>query len=187
MNNVATSKEKLLEMAQQIVFQDGIDCLSIRTLANKLNISVGTVYNYFPSKADLLLAIVENFWKQVFHKDICAQSENFAFPEFYELVYHRLSDHMEIFYSILLGQMDLLREQDREKGKALEARYLEHIQKGFYYALKQDHSIQTIWNAEFSKEDFIQFVFEHMMNDLSHGRKDCTYMKEIIHRLLQSS
>ena len=63
MNKVVTSKEELLDTARQIVFQEGIDQLSIRVLAKKLNISVGAVYNYFPSKSDLLLAIVESFWK----------------------------------------------------------------------------------------------------------------------------
>ena len=61
MNKVVTSKEELLDTARQIVFQEGIDQLSIRVLAKKLNISVGAVYNYFPSKSDLLLAIVESF------------------------------------------------------------------------------------------------------------------------------
>ena len=50
MNKVVTSKEELLDTARQIVFQEGIDQLSIRALAKKLNISVGAVYNYFPSK-----------------------------------------------------------------------------------------------------------------------------------------
>ena len=63
MNKVVTSKEELLDTARQIVFQEGIDQLSIRVLAKKLNISVGAVYNYFPSKSDLLLAIVESFLK----------------------------------------------------------------------------------------------------------------------------
>lgn len=89
MNKVVTSKEELLDIAQQIVFQDGIDQLSIRKLAKKLNISVGAVYNYFPSKSDLLLAIVENFWKSMFHKDICTLSETLPFADFYELVYLR--------------------------------------------------------------------------------------------------
>ena len=86
MNKVVTSREELLDTARQIVFQEGIDQLSIRTLAKKQNISVGAVYNYFPSKADLLLAIVESFWKGIFHKDICTLSETLPFADFYEVV-----------------------------------------------------------------------------------------------------
>ena len=98
MNKVVTSREELLDTARQIVFQEGIDQLSIRTLAKKQNISVGAVYNYFPSKADLLLAIVESFWKGIFHKDICTLSETLPFADFYEVVYLRLADIWRISF-----------------------------------------------------------------------------------------
>ena len=182
MNKVVTSKEELLDTARQIVFQEGIDQLSIRALAKKLNISVGAVYNYFPSKSDLLLAIVESFWKGIFHKDICILSETLPFADFYEVVYHRLAEHMEDFFSVLLGQLDILRNTEKERGKLMEERYQQHIREGFLYALQQDCDI---WNATFTKAAFIDFLMEHMMNDLSHQRRSCTFTKELICRLLQ--
>lgn len=186
MNKVVTSKEELLDTARQIVFQEGIDQLSIRVLAKKLNISVGAVYNYFPSKSDLLLAIVESFWKGIFHKDICILSETLPFADFYEVVYHRLAEHMEDFFSVLLGQLDILRNTEKERGKLMEERYQQHIREGFLYALHQDCDIpEHIWNATFTKAAFIDFLMEHMMNDLSHQRRSCTFTKELICRLLQ--
>ncbi len=187
MNKVVTSKEELLDTARQIVFQEGIDQLSIRTLAKKLNISVGAVYNYFPSKADLLLAIVESFWEGIFHKDICTLSETLPFADFYEVVYLRLAEHMEVFFSVLLGQLDILRNTEKERGKQMEERYQQHIREGFLYALQQDCDItEHIWNATFTKTAFIDFLMEHMMNDLSHQRRSCTFTKELICRLLQA-
>ena len=186
MNKVVTSKEELLDTARQIVFQEGIDQLSIRVLAKKLNISVGAVYNYFPSKSDLLLAIVECFWKGIFHKDICILSETLPFADFYEVVYHRLAEHMEDFFSVLLGQLDILRNTEKKRGKLMEERYQQHILEGFLYALQQDCDIpEHIWNATFTKAAFIDFLMEHMMNDLSHQRRSCTFTKELICRLLQ--
>lgn len=186
MNKVVTSKEELLDTARQIVFQEGIDQLSIRVLAKKLNISVGAVYNYFPSKSDLLLAIVESFWKGIFHKDICILSETLPFADFYEVVYHRLAEHMEDFFSVLLGQLDILRNTEKERGKLMEERYQQHIREGFLYALQHDCDIpEHIWNATFTKAAFIDFLMEHMMNDLSHQRRSCTFTKELICRLLQ--
>lgn len=186
MNKVVTSKEELLDTARQIVFQEGIDQLSIRVLAKKLNISVGAVYNYFPSKSDLLLAIVESFWKGIFHKDICILSETLPFADFYEVVYHRLAEHMEDFFSVLLGQLDILRNTEKERGKLMEERYQQHIREGFLYALQQDcDTPEHIWNATFTKAAFIDFLMEHMMNDLSHQRRSCTFTKELICRLLQ--
>lgn len=61
-----------------------------------------------------------------------------------------------------------------------------YIREGFLYALQQDCDIpEHIWNATFTKAAFIDFLMEHMMNDLSHQRRSCTFTKELICRLLQ--
>ena len=185
MNKVVTTREELLHTAQEIVFQDGLDKLSIRALAKKHDISVGAVYNYFPSKSELVLAIIENFWKQVFHQDICEMSSQLPFTEFYEIVYQRLVKHSEAFFSVLLGQLNILKDNDKEKGKQMEQKYMIHIQNGFLYALQQDERIHpSIWNEVFTKEDFVCFLLEMMINDLTHQRMDCRFTKEILERLL---
>ncbi|MCH4287096.1 MULTISPECIES: TetR/AcrR family transcriptional regulator [Bacillota] len=185
MNKVVTTREELLHTAQEIVFQDGMDKLSIRALAKKHDISVGAVYNYFPSKSELVLAIIENFWKQVFHQDICEMSSQLPFTEFYEIVYQRLVKHSEAFFSVLLGQLNILKDNDKEKGKQMEQKYMIHIQNGFLYALQQDERIHpSIWNEVFTKEDFVCFLLEMMINDLTHQRMDCRFTKEILERLL---
>ena len=185
MNKVVTTREELLHTAQEIVFQDGMDKLSIRALAKKHDISVGAVYNYFPSKSELVLAIIENFWKQVFHQDICEMSSQLPFTEFYEIVYQRLVKHSEAFFSVLLGQLNILKDNDKEKGKQMEQKYMIHIQNGFLYALQQDQRIHpSIWNEVFTKEDFVCFLLEMMINDLTHQRMDCRFTKEILERLL---
>ena len=185
MNKVVTTREELLHTAQEIVFQDGMDKLSIRALAKKHDISVGAVYNYFPSKSELVLAIIENFWKQVFHQDICEMSSQLPFTEFYEIVYQRLVKHSEAFFSVLLGQLNILKDNDKEKGKQMEQKYMIHIQNGFLDALQQDERIHpSIWNEVFTKEDFVCFLLEMMINDLTHQRMDCRFTKEILERLL---
>lgn len=185
MNKVVTTREELLHTAQEIVFQEGMDKLSIRALAKKHDISVGAVYNYFSSKSELVLAIIENFWKKVFHQDICEMSKQLPFPDFYELVYQRLVEHSEAFFSVLLGQLNILKDQDKEKGKQMEQKYLVHIQNGFLYALQQDQSIDaSIWTDIFTKNKFVSFLLEMMMSDLTHQRSDCYFTKELLVRLL---
>ena len=185
MNKVVTSKEALLQAAEEILLTQGSTQLSIRSIARKLDISVGAVYNYFPSKAELVLGVVENFWKRVFHEDICAQQKEESFVDFYAKIYQQLLYHMEAFQSIFLSQIDLLRSIDKEKGKAMEAHYFSHMREGFLYALNQDHHIQTtIWNETFTPQSFISFLFEHMMLDLSNQCTDVAFTKELICRLL---
>ena len=67
MNKTATSRQALLEAAREIARRDGLGHISIRRTAAMCSVSIGTVYNYYPAKADLVLAVIEDFWKRVFH------------------------------------------------------------------------------------------------------------------------
>ena len=58
MNKSATSKEALLEIARDISYREGISKVSIRRLASESGVAIGTVYNYYPSKADLVAEIM---------------------------------------------------------------------------------------------------------------------------------
>ena len=58
MNNTATSRAELLEICAQLASEKGFQALGIRDLAEAAGVSVGCIYNYFPSKASLLAAVV---------------------------------------------------------------------------------------------------------------------------------
>jgi AcrR family transcriptional regulator len=48
----------ILSAAEQLFARDGYRATSIESIASKANLATGTVYNYFPSKGDILLALV---------------------------------------------------------------------------------------------------------------------------------
>ena len=88
-------------------------------------------------------------------------------------------------FTDLLENYIILKDNDKEKGKQMEQKYMIHIQNGFLYALQQDERIHpSIWNEVFTKEDFVCFLLEMMINDLTHQRMDCRFTKEILERLL---
>lgn len=51
---MAQSRAGLLEAARAIVAEGGFAAASIASVAERANVATGTVYRYFPSKADLL-------------------------------------------------------------------------------------------------------------------------------------
>ena len=50
--------EKLVSQAYAIASRDGISALSVRKVASACGIAVGSVYGYFPTKADLTAAVL---------------------------------------------------------------------------------------------------------------------------------
>ena len=56
-------ESKLIEEAHKQVVQSGYGSLTIRSVAKACGVGIGTVYNYFPSKDDLLAAYLLRDWQ----------------------------------------------------------------------------------------------------------------------------
>ena len=60
-------REIILSEAKDIAMKEGISNINISCCCLRIvGIAIGTVYNYFPSKGDLLVAIIEDFWEGAF-------------------------------------------------------------------------------------------------------------------------
>jgi AcrR family transcriptional regulator len=53
----------ILEHAGQILAQQGYEALSMRAIAKSCGIATGTIYNYFPTKRELLLQMMTDYWE----------------------------------------------------------------------------------------------------------------------------
>ena len=95
MNKTATSRQALLEAAREIARRDGLGHISIRRTAAMCGVSIGTVYNYYPAKADLVLAVIEDFWKRVFHGGLsCDFTHGSDFSAVCGQIYTALRTHL---------------------------------------------------------------------------------------------
>ena len=56
-------RDQLIDEAYQIASNDGISALSVRKVATACGIAVGSVYVYFPTKADLTTAVLTRFFE----------------------------------------------------------------------------------------------------------------------------
>ena len=66
MNTVVTSREQILDAAKEIAALEGATQISIRGVAKACGVSVGSIYNYFPTKSELVIAVIEDFWRGAF-------------------------------------------------------------------------------------------------------------------------
>ncbi len=190
MKKAATSKDVLTECARQIAYQEGIGKLSIRRLASESGIAIGTVYNYFPSKADLIAEVLEDFWKQVFHGNggfpgSMEQLASTPFPEAVEILFDCMQKNLRVFREEFLADLAQLDRVEKEKSRKTEKRYFQHMKQGLLMLLEQDPYVkEDIWTEHFTKEGLTEFVFSNMMEMLREEEADCRYLKEILVRLL---
>lgn len=187
MNKRAASKEDLLETAREIAYQEGLSSLSIRRLAMDSGIAIGTVYNYFPSKADLVAEVMEDFWRNVFHGG-CFNTESRNFIESVEEIHRRLRENLIVFKKEFLEDVRGLSKEEKAKSHQVELMYMEHMKAGILRILNRDTRItEALWTEEFTKERLVEFTFSNMMVLLSKGESELEYFKMILARLLYTT
>ncbi len=61
---ISGAKEKILDTAKRQLFESGYPSLSLRSIAKECQLGVGTIYNYFSSKEELIASIMLEDWKK---------------------------------------------------------------------------------------------------------------------------
>jgi AcrR family transcriptional regulator len=62
---IKDAKETIVRQARALLSQNGASKLNMRVLAESAGVAAGTLYNYFPSKEDLIAAVVRDDWVQM--------------------------------------------------------------------------------------------------------------------------
>jgi AcrR family transcriptional regulator len=71
--------EALLQAGQDVMSEKGIDAATMQEIANRADVGAGTVYNYFKSKDELAIAVLEQIMEQL-AKRIEDVTSSFADP-----------------------------------------------------------------------------------------------------------
>lgn len=184
MNTIVTSKKAILEASQKTALETGLESINIRNVAARCGISVGSVYNYFPSKADLIGATVKSVWETIFHNSKpCEQPKSFidCIIWLFERIQKGSLDYPTFFtlhsMSFAVG--------DKEKGRELMAQYFAHMKTGLLQALTNDKLIRSdAFSNSFTQTDLIDFVFSNILNLSMKKEKQCNTLIEIIRRTI---
>ena len=183
MNISVTSREQLLAAAKEIAARDGIAAVNIRAVAARCGVSVGSIYNYFATKAELVVAVIEDFWLAA-AEDMRMAGDRSDFLSCFEAVFRRLQDYLSDFEENWLEQIALLGARERQMGRRREGDYFGSLRAMFTRALKQDGSIPpAVWSPGFTPEQMAEFALENLIAILKSG-EECDYFLLILNRLL---
>lgn len=185
MNAAVTSKEKLIAAARAAAGQEGLAGLSIRGLAARCKISVGVIYNYFPSKADLVVAVMEDFWREAFSSVNWEKIAQKPFVGCVEAVYESLLSFVSVFQKDWLSQAAFLEAGEKQMGRKRENAYFAHVQKVLLGSLSQDEAVlPCVFLNSFTQQELVAFVFDNMLRLLRGKQKNCAFLLTLLGKLL---
>ncbi len=184
MNTVITSKEAILKTSRKLIQEKGWAAISIRSVAQASNISIGSIYNYFDSKSDLIAATVESVWCDIFHMP----DERVSFKRFTDCIewaYESMRRGNEKYPGFFSMHSMSFVGKDKTGGQELMAKSWKHIQDGFYIVLMRDETVNTaVFDDVFTPQKFVEIVFSLILSSLLRRDYDGAGIVRMAERIL---
>lgn len=184
MNTSVTSKEAILETCRNLVSANGLDHLNMRAVAQACGVALGSLYYYFPSKDDLLLATIESVWEDIFHLQE-EEKEDYSFPNFIAQCYTHLQIGIEKYPHFFSVHALSVSAKEKNRAHASMERYLAQIQEKMHKVLHADPDVCTnAFSEKFTETAFFDFLVANLVSLLVQGRGDCRVLLEVIRRTI---
>ena len=184
MNKTVTSKEEILKTSRKLIREQGCAAVNIRSVATACGVSVGSIYNYFDSKAALVGAAVESIWFEIFHRpdDAAVFQDTIAcITWMYERMEYGCKQYPGFFTLHSLGFM----QEDKSDGKRRMQQTWQHILDGLSFVLKMDSKVRKdAFNEQFTVEKFADVLFSFMLSALFRQECDVEAVLGIIRRTI---
>lgn len=185
MNHTITSKEAILSVSLNIAMETGLSSVNMRSVATRGGIAVGSVYNYFPSKADLLAATIGMFWKTMFQNTKGAEESSDVIA-YVEGLFHTLVKGLEEYPSFFTLHSMSFAPAEKETGRAVMEDYFLHMKHGIVQAIRSDPRIRTdaFDELRFPQAKYADLIFDTILSLLRKGNHSCDFLLELIRRTI---
>ena len=134
-------RERLIDEAYQIASRDGISALSVRKVASACGIAVGSVYGYFPTKADLTAAVLTRFFDENLSDELCAVRPGERFTSYVRRFREALCAARSDMSVDWFAEMRRLPSSEQEALEAVRAPMLTHMERGLVRVLEMDEAV----------------------------------------------
>ncbi len=133
----ALTREQAVERAYALACEHGLAAVSARSLAAECGVAPGTLYNYFPAKMDLLVAVVGRFWREELGDDMHeAMGPGGDYVAFCRAFFSDVADALTRFRRDWLPQLAACGVSMTDCPEAIRA--LDHMRAGLVRVLEGD-------------------------------------------------
>ena len=140
-NRATISRDQILDTAYALAERNSLAGLGIREVAEACSVSVGSVYNYFPSKAHLVTSVVGRYWERALVEEDLHPRQGEGFLPFCRRLSDNLSEPISVFRDQWVGQMRSFDAKTLAVAHESEGSFFAHIEKGLEMVLMSDPSI----------------------------------------------
>ena len=169
-------REKLLACAREMAQAGGPEAVNVRELAARAQVATGTVYNYYRSKEDVLLALTEAEWRRALDA-LPAEVGEPPFTAQAGRMYAYLQSRLQGPAGPLMKSLRAEEPLARERMRAAQRMLREPVAR----LLAEDAAIAPeIWNERFTRERYADFVLVSLLALLEHKMDSIDFFLDIV-------
>lgn len=183
MNPNITSKEEILAVCRQLAQKEGLSAVTMRNVAAHCGTALGSLYNYFPSKDDLILETITSIWQSIFHFEKPPfQEDNFLSVVAY---FEESLDRGATLYPGFFNLHSLsFASGEKEKGRERRDEVFAHMKGMMKRTLDQDKKVRKDAFKTMDETNFIDVVFLAVVYSRLEKVDDRGALNEMIKRSL---
>ena len=180
MNTIVTSREAILEASRKIAVEQGLGAINMRMVAGACGVAVGSIYNYFPSKAELLSATIAVIWEDIFHMSALPQDQQ-SFCGCIQWLFEQIQQGSRKYPGLLAVHAGRFSREEKEKGRSAMDSYFIRVKQYLLSVLQKDSQVrQDVFCGSFTQERFVDFVFTIFLSLLTENRQECSDLLQLI-------
>ncbi|MEG0396462.1 MAG: TetR/AcrR family transcriptional regulator [Oscillospiraceae bacterium] len=183
MANIKNMKQHILENAREIAIDKGVSNINMRDIAKASGVALGTIYNYYPTKGDLIADIVAMFWQEAFANININLLHTMDFEANLEYIYFELLKFLNSFKSDWLSQLAMLSKDEKNVGRAKEKAYLAQVYNIVLLSLNKNKAASLNY-SDAEREKLASLIFKIMLMMLREGEQDFSLFKKVLNKIL---
>lgn len=178
------SRESILKESRDLVSKEGLRALSIRKLAKNCGVAVGTIYNYFTSKDDLLISTIESVWEDIFRIDDLENESN-DFLNYLDDIFNHLAYGIEKYPNFFTIHSLSFKSENVDKAKDSMTTYIEKVSQNMVEILERDTNIrENAFDDGFSEDDLVKFILSTSLCFIVDKNYDKDLLLKIVEKTL---
>jgi len=145
------------------VAEKGLSALNMRTVAKRCNIALGSVYNYFGSKDDLITAAVESVWQSIFETE-SHYKQGIAFTEYIDTLLKKIQKGMVEYPDFFTAHSMSFSGKAKDNARIKMSHYFSLVKEEMLAILQADTLVKkNLFSKDFTEADFADFVLTNIV------------------------
>lgn len=183
-NPERTSKEEIMLICRKIAFEKGLKALNMRTVAGECGIALGTLYNYFSDKEELLISTISSLWQDFFHLSPQENQTNQLFTEYVEMLFLNVRERISEYPDFFTTHSAVIANNGKNRARTAMERCTTEIRGTLLAVLRQDSAVLSgAFGEKLTEESFVEFVLDSIIMLLMQN-KPCDALVAVIGRTI---